>query len=371
MLCRICSYPVQKVLDLGSQPIANSLLVSQDMPQMHYPLEFYWCKGCLFGQVNDLGHTDIFNEDYPYYSSVNTSYVTQCKIWALDYLNRFDPKSVLEIGCNDGYLLENFKHLYHVGVEPSRGPAKVSEEKGINVVHSFFSSQCEFGKFDLIIANNVIAHTPHLQDVVKGIAQNLTPTGTVVVEFPPVNDLIEKNYYDTIYHEHFSYFSITAIWKLFRAFGLHLKSWEPIPSHGGSIRAYFNHREIFEKIESLNIGIDEFPQKVFKSKLENSIDILARKIVGKKLALFGAAAKGISFLNYLGIKSDIFDFCVDETPAKQGKYLPGSRIPIVGIETLKIERPDYLYVLPWNFKDEIMAKTSFISEWKGQHIGKL
>jgi hypothetical protein len=373
--CRICSGEVNKVLDLGSQPIANSLLASDTNSEVIYPLNFYWCPSCQFGQVNDLPNTEIFTDDYPYYSSVNASYVKQCADWAHNYAAKYEPKRVLEIGSNDGYMLQNFKDVYHIGYEPSVGPANKAKEKGLNISSTFFPSYGVAPKVDLVIANNVLAHTPDLHGMVEGISKSLNDDGQAIVEFPPVGKVIRNGFYDTIYHEHYSYFSIHAIAKLFQKHGLYYKFHDPIASHGGSIRAYFTKEIVDPWVgapydATINSAIETFSYHVHNSKFRELDRIIKLYDSSKKMALFGAAAKGKTFLNYLGIKNDIFQFCVDETPAKQGKYLPGSRIPIVDIEELKRQQPDILFILPWNFKDEIIEKTKFIEDWEGEHVWK-
>ena len=364
MDCRICGERAELILDLGYQPFANALLDRQDEQQSVYPLKFYYCDSCQYGMTDNLSSTNIFDDTYPYYSSVNTSYVKQCKEWATKYKKEHNPQRVIEIGSNDGYMLENFKDSSHLGFEPSRGPFQVSEDKNLNVVNDFFNGVAE--KADLIIANNVLAHTPKLMTMIGDIALSLSNHGQAVIEFPTLENLILHTQYDTIYHEHFSYFTLHSMVKALNSHKLYLHYFEEIPSHGGSIRAYFSKQEdMSENINRSNMDIQGFAQRVKLSKLNNLRTILLAKSYKYKLALFGAAAKGNTFLNYLGIGYDMFDFCVDETKYKQGKFLPGSRIPIVGMEELMLRKPEVLWILPWNFKEEIIKKCSFIGGWDG------
>jgi SAM-dependent methyltransferase len=368
----VCGKDGYLALDLGVQPLANNLIANPDKHEVHYPLKFYWCHDCQYGFVNDavIGG-EVFDGNYPYYSSISKSYVQQCKDWAESYRKIHDPKSVLEIGCNDGYMLDNFKDLDHLGFEPSSGPAKAALTKGIHVDQRFFGSSCsDVGEFDLIIANNVFAHTPQLIDMARGMADRLNDKGTIVIEFPLVDNLIFYHDFDTIYHEHYSYFSILAIQKIFNRFAVSLVNWYLIPSHGGSARVYLQKLSPGIPEPKQRRDIESFSLEVKDFKLKELARLIELKQNGLKLALFGAAAKGNTFLNYLGIKNDIFDFCVDETPAKIGKLLPGSRIPIVGLEELSKQKPDILYILPWNFKDDIIKKTEFIKGWGGRHIWK-
>jgi SAM-dependent methyltransferase len=366
MNCRICGNTPRLILDLGYQPLANALLETQDQQEHRYPLKFYFCSTCQYGMTDNISTANIFDDTYPYYSSINTSYVKQCREWAKDYRKKFNPQSVLEIGCNDGYMLENFKDLKHLGVEPSNGPAIEAIRKGIKVDHRFFTSGVDFGKYDLIIANNVLAHTPKLQDMAKGIAQSLTDKGVVVVEFPTLNNLIKNCQYDTIYHEHFSYFTLYSLGELFRQHGLTIQQFDFIPSHGGSIRAYFYKQIGSIGIQREELNLESFAQKVKLDKAISLSQIIYKMGHKNKLALVGAAAKGNTWLNYLGVSYDFFEFCVDDTPYKQGKYLPGSRIPIVCSDELYKRKPDILYILPWNFRKELMEKFSFIHDWGGE-----
>lgn len=365
MDCRICSKEADLILNLGNQPLANALLKTQDEKSNTYPLKFYFCESCQYGMTDDRTSQDIFDDSYPYYTSVNTSYVEQCRKWAESYKKTYNPLSVLEIGSNDGYMLQNFKNIHHIGFEPSFGPHEKAMEKGINSENSFFGLDSTEDKFDLIIANNVIAHNPNLRDLVHAIARCLSIRGRAVIEFPTLENLIEKCQYDTIYQEHYSYFSLHSISLLFRFYGMYLAYYEVIPSHGGSIRAHFSFEPSLPiLIHPLNMK--NFKRDVFVEKLHSLDKMIQHKKKGNKMALFGAAAKGNTFLNYLGVGNDFFDYCVDETPAKQGKFLPGSRIPIYGIEKLKETKPDVIWILPWNFKDEIIKKLSFAHEWNAK-----
>lgn len=373
MQCRICDQAVELKLDLGYQPLANALLDEQGQQELKYPLKFYYCHSCHYGCTDNLNAANIFDETYPYYSSVNKSYVKQCKEWAYKYRKEYNPRSVLEIGCNDGYMLENFKDIIHLGYEPSNGPYRVAIDKGLDVLNCFFKSR---ETADLIIANNVLAHTPNLSAMARDIADCLNKEGHAVIEFPALHNLINDCHYDTIYHEHFSYFTLYSMSKLFQKFGLFLFRYENIPSHGGSIRAYFdkNPRAVYTGFSSdhqiTKDQFDSFKKKVLLDKEISLSRIIYHRAHNNKMVLYGAAAKGNTWLNYLGLSYDFFDYCVDETPYKQGKYLPGSRIPVVAPERLLETKPNFVWILPWNFRAEIMEKTKYISDWGGQHLWK-
>lgn len=367
--CRICEREVHLVLDLGHQPFANALLDTQDQSEARYPLKFHFCYPCQYGMVPNLDSSHIFDDTYPYYSSVGESYVKQCEGWAKWYREYRNPTSVLEIGSNDGYMLQNFKDLRHLGIEPSVGPLMKAKALGLRVTNEFFTNKIYDLKYDLIIANNVLAHTPRLLEMAEGIAMNLNDEGEAVIEFPHLHNLIYHGQYDTIYHEHFSYFTLRSIALLFMKFGLYIQRVDKLTSHGGSARVYLARRVLGDTLSEAPIDqykINNFVRDVQTNKWSNSGAILTSKHLRQKLALFGAAAKGNTWLNYLGLTYQEFDFVVDETPYKQGKFLPGSRIPILGLDAIKEHKPNLLWILPWNFKDEIMKKCEFIKEWGGE-----
>lgn len=357
MSCRSCDSKLRQVLDLGNQPIANSLLTSLSEPEMTYPLIFSCCTSCgLYQTEHNLDSSTIFKADYPYFSSIGKSYVVQCEALAKKLIKECNPKSVLEIGCNDGYMLENFRHLEHLGIDPCDSVASIGRSKGLHIETGFFGSR-KFGVYDLIIANNVLAHVPELNGFIEGIRNNLSNQGVAIVEVPNTKTTFDQGAFDQIYHEHYSYFTRASLAYMFHMHGMAVVRMEDIQSHGGSLRAIFRLMPSSYVEQKEFIEEKAFLQKTKTIKFEYQQILNKLKDNGNNIIAYGAAAKGNVFLNYLGIKSDIIDYCVDETPAKQGKYLPGSRIPILSPFSLEInEKPDYCLILPWNFREEISEK---------------
>ena len=366
--CLWCQSSLMEIINLGSQPLANSLLTNKYEPEKTYPLIFARCEKCNLYQTYRYDY-QCFGETYPYYSSIGHDYVNQCEALATRLTNQLNPQSVLEIGSNDGYMLRNFKDISHVGYEPSKGPHDVAIARGLNSRNEYFNDKCDF-KADIIFAFNVLAHTPALREIIKGIKKCLNPYGLAVIEIQNVREMLKNDQFDCIYHEHYSYFEINTLVQIFKEEGLTFTAKEEIKSHGGSIRVFFSHTSIFEYepdpwdyvfYEQHFIG----RQKIYKHNLREFLMNQHRKF--KNVALFGAPAKGNTFLNYCGIKSDEIKFAVDETPYKQNKFLPGSRIPVVNMDYFVREKPDNLIIMPWNFEESIRKKLEPINTW-GMYI---
>jgi 2-polyprenyl-3-methyl-5-hydroxy-6-metoxy-1,4-benzoquinol methylase len=398
MKCRHCNSELENVLiDLQHSPVSNDLLKPEQLknPEIYYPLKVYICHKCYLVQIDEFKKSaDIFNDEYVYFSSYSTTWLEHSKAYALKMIERFlltSDKLVVEIASNDGYLLQYFKEnkIPVLGIEPTKSTADVAIAKKINTVIDFFSEEFAHHEFkvkkaDLLVGNNVLAHVPDINDFVKGLKVALANNGVITMEFPHLLNLIEQNQFDTIYHEHFSYLSLIAVKGIFEQFGLHIFDVEEIPTHGGSLRIYAKHsNDETKKIEptvkrllekEINFGIDNidtyssFKEKVQKVKTDFLEFLIQKKKEGKKIAAYGAAAKGNTLLNYCGIKNDLIDFCVDASPHKQGKFMPGSHIPIVESSELKKQRPDYVVIFPWNIKEEIVNQHSYIDEWNGKFV---
>lgn len=395
MNCRFCESPLQNTFcDLGSTPLSNSYL-SRDqllLKEPFYPLHAMICAKCLLVQVEEFEKPESIFGDYSYFSSYSDTWLEHVKKYTLEMVERFglsEKSQVIEIASNDGYLLQFFleKKIPILGIEPAKNVAAVARAKGIPTVTEFFGTrfaQEQTTKGNLIIANNVLAHVPNLNDFVEGIRILLAPKGVATLEFPHLLKLIQENQFDTIYHEHFSYFSFSTLEKVFGQHGLTLFDVESIPTHGGSLRIYachcrdeskaltdrvFKMRELEKKegLLELNsyLAFGQKAQTIKKSLVEL---LKSLKKNGKKVAAYGAPAKGNTLLNFCGIHTDLITFTVDRSPHKQGKFLPGTRIPIYAPDLLKKEKPDYVVILPWNLKEEIMKQLSFIQEWNGQFI---
>jgi len=337
----------------------------------------------------------IFNNEYVYYSSYSTSWLEHSKQYVELMTKRFQfnqQSQVIEIASNDGYLLQYFKqkNIPVLGIEPTANTAKVAEEKGIKSVVDFFGvhlAQTLTAKgiqADLLLGNNVLAHVPDINDFVGGMKTILKPTGVITMEFPHLMQLVQNNQFDTIYHEHFSYLSFYTVKQIFEAQGLEMVDVDELPTHGGSLRIYAKHKEDNSKIISKNVHdllekekaagmldlsyYNNFQQKAFDIKLALIDFLIRQKKAGKKVAAYGAAAKGNTLLNYCGIKNDLVDFVVDANPYKQNKWMPASHIPVVHEEYLKQSKPDFVLILPWNLKDEITKQLAYIKDWQAKFV---
>lgn len=395
MKCRFCGSNLDKVfIDLVNAPPSNSYLTEEQLnePEIFYPLRVMVCENCWLVQVNESKRCDeIFCDDYAYFSSYSKSCVKHAEnyvdmIWKRLSLNR--SSHVMEIASNDGYLLQFFvkKGIPCFGVEPSLGTAKEAKTKSVDTLVDFFGSNLakgiveKYGKQDLIIGNNVLAHVPDINDFVKGLKIALSDNGTITMEFPHILKLIRYNQFDTIYHEHFSYLSLNTVEHIFARNNLKIYDVEELSTHGGSLRIYACHNESESYITNVNVKCVKnkeldfglYKLDVYLSFLKNVDEVkhqflsylIEQKIIGKKIIAYGAAAKGNTFLNYCGIKgTDLIDFVVDASPHKKGKYLPGSHIPIVDESKIAKEKPDFIIILPWNLKHEIVNQLSYTRDW--------
>ena len=399
MKCRFCMSELSHLfIDLGCSPPSNSFLSVSGLndPELFYPLKLYVCDKCFLVQLDEYKASgEIFCADYVYFSSFSKSWLAHARAYTdmiVEYLKLTSQSQVMEIASNDGYLLQYFqgKNIPCFGVEPSMSVAKAAMDKGIKVVTEFFGTAlakkmvADTGKVDLLIGNNVLAHVPDITDFVSGIHDVLKEDGVATLEFPHLLKLVAESQFDTIYHEHFSYLSFTTVTAIFKQFGLTVFHVEELPTHGGSIRVYAKRVgsqrwRVNGSVEALlnrerEIGIMSLDYYHHFQENANTIknDLLSFLIqqnkVGKLVVGYGAAAKGNTLLNYAGIKSDLLPFVVDASPHKQGKFLPGSRIPVVGEYAIKKERPDFILILPWNIKDEIMTQLSYIKDWGGKFV---
>lgn len=397
--CRFCQTPLSKTfVDLGMSPISNAFLrIDQlDKAEKFYPLHAYVCENCFLVQLEEFEPPEyIFSSDYAYFSSYSESWLNHCQSYAELMIDQFgfnQKSQVIEIASNDGYLLQYFKRLGVpvLGIEPAENVAKVAEEKGIPTWIKFFgvetakSLENQGKKADLLIGNNVLAHVPELNDFVAGMRIALKPNGILTLEFPHLLQLMECNQFDTIYHEHFSYFSFLTVEKIFASHGLTLFDVKEIPTHGGSLRIYGKHdtnadytvthrleslrnKEIQFQLDRMNTYLG-FSEKVKATKRKLLQLLIELKSQGKTIVGYGAPAKGNTLLNYCGIRSDFLDYTVDRSPHKQGLFLPGTHLPIYHTDKIKETRPDYVMILPWNIKDEIFEQMAYIRDWGGQFL---
>ena len=398
MNCRHCNHLLTNVFcDLQTCPPSNAMVKFHELnhPELYFPLKVFICESCWLVQVDEIKKADsIFNDEYTYFSSYSSSWLTHAKKYANEMIKRFgfDHNSlVVEIASNDGYLLQYFKDkdIPVLGIEPTANTAEVAKQKGINSIVDFFGQKLAEvhlnGKADLIVGNNVLAHVPDLNDFVKGVKIALKSNGVNTFEFPHLCKLIEYNQFDTIYHEHFSYLSLTALKSVFESQGLEIFDVQELSTHGGSLRIFTKHiedktKEILPSVGELlkkekKLGIDNisyyqgFQEKVNSIKNDFLSFLIEAKEKGKKVVGYGAAAKGNTLLNYCGIKGeDLIHFVVDKSPHKQNHCLPGSRISVFDEQKLKDSRPHYVIIFPWNLKDEICTQLSYIRDWDGKFV---
>lgn len=396
--CRFCTSPLtQTFVDLGMSPLCESYVKAEDLNKMEafYPLNALVCDKCYLVQLDEyVSAADIFTE-YAYFSSYADSWVEHSRVYTEQMISRFNlgaKSQVVELASNDGYLLQHFvkRGVPSLGIEPAANVAKVAVEKGVPTEVVFFGEKSardllSRGKAaDLLLGNNVLAQVPDINDFVAGMKILLKPTGVITMEFPHLQRLMEGNQFDTIYHEHFSYFSFIAAEKIFNAHGLKLFDVEELSTHGGSIRIYACHSErtdqpilpraIELKSREEKLGFTRmdtyalFDEQVKETKRKLLEFLIGARRAGKTIAGYGAPGKGNTLLNYCGIRTDFIEYTVDRNPYKQGKFLPGTRIPIYAPERIRLTKPDYLFILPWNFKDEIVAQNAYIREWGGQFV---
>jgi len=399
MNCRFCQHPLARVfVDLGSQPSANRLLGPDqlDLEEPQYPLRVYVCEKCLLVQIPAVHKADdMFTDAYVYFSSYAKSWVDHARRY-VDMITRrcrLGPRSfVVEIASNDGYLLQHFmdKNIPCLGIDPAANCAKAATQKGVETRIDFFTAETagmlvrERGQADLLLGNNVFAHVPDLNDFAAGLSILLKADGVMTLEFPHLARLIQNNQFDTIYDEHFSYFSFRVAGDVLAAHGLRVFDVEELPTHGGSLRLFACHAANqdqptgsaviamleFERKQGLAelAGYADFQQKVTTIRDDFLGLVSEEKAKGTRIAAFGAAAKGNTFLNYCGLGADDIDFVVDETPAKQGRFLPGSHIPIVQEQQIRDQKPGLIVILPWNFKSEIINKLEYTRAWGARFV---
>ena len=396
--CRFCRCKINYVfVDLGTSPLSNAFLTDKTLeePEKKFPLKVFVCENCFLVQLPEFESPgNIFN-DYAYFSSYSKSWLEHVE----NYVNMITEKNslgkdnlVIELASNDGYLLQFFKkkEIPVKGIEPAANVAKIAQEKGIETIVEFFGEKLakklssEGTKADLIIGNNVLAHVPNINNFVKGISILLKTNGVVNIEFPHLLQIIQHNQFDTIYHEHFSYLSLSTVKKIFEFHNLIIFDVEEIPTHGGSLRIYAKHmtNKNFKIQHSVNNLLEKekdlgLMNLSFYLEFTKKVELIKKKLIeffnntkqnGKKIVCYGAAAKGNTLLNFCKINKDSIEYVVDNNPHKQGLYLPGSHIPIKNPEEIIKTKPDFILILPWNIKEEIMKDTSFIRDWGGKFV---
>ena len=397
--CRFCSAPVEAVFaDLGMSPLANSYLPPERANSMEpfYPLRALVCGQCFLVQLEEFETPEQIFSDYAYFSSYSSSWLEHSRRYSEQMIERLgldETSHVVEIASNDGYLLQFFheRQIPVLGIEPAANVAKVALQKGIPTLVEFFgretaSSLAGESSADLLLGNNVLAHVPDLNDFVAGMKILLSPTGVITMEFPHLLRLMDDNQWDTIYHEHFSYFSFLTVSRVFEAHGLRLFDVEELPTHGGSLRIYGAHaddpgkpetdaaRELREReraagYENLDTYLG-YGRRVEADKRQILSFLIGLKEQGLRVVGYGAPAKGNTLLNYCGLGPDFIDYTCDLNPHKQGHFLPGSHIPIRAPEAILKDKPDVVLILPWNLKDEIVQQLSFIGEWGGRFAAR-
>jgi SAM-dependent methyltransferase len=394
--CRFCGTPLAHTFaNLGMSPIANNYLTEADLGRMEpfYPLHALVCDGCFLVQLEEFEAPEAIFSDYAYFSSYSTSWLAHARRYADMAIERFalgGDSQVVEIASNDGYLLQYFaeRGVPVLGVEPAANVAKVAVERGVPTEVEFFGRDVagslagDGRQADLLVGNNVLAHVPDLNDFVAGMKDLLAPGGVITMEFPHLERLVDERQFDTIYHEHFSYFSLLTARRVFAAHELAVFDVEELPTHGGSLRIYACHagarpvtdavREVEAREERAGfthldtyVAFGELVQQEKRDILESLINL---KNEGLRIAGYGAPAKGNTLLNFCGIGTEFIDFTVDRNPHKQGRFLPGSHIPIRGPEEIERTRPDVVFILPWNLREEIMEQLRFVSDWGGRFL---
>lgn len=399
MKCRHCHSELNLFfINLGTAPPSNAYLTLSglSMSEKHYPLRVMVCTECWLVQTEDFTHaTELFSADYAYFSSFSSSWLAHAEQYVANMTARFsltETSYVVEVAANDGYLLQYVKarNIPCLGIEPTISTANAARAKGIDVIENFFGvslaqTLIAQGKAaDLTVANNVLAHVPDINDFVAGFALLLKPAGVATFEFPHLLRLVADNQFDTIYHEHYSYLSLTAVEHIFADNGLQVFDVEELSSHGGSLRVFAQRSDVGERAVSTNVarlltiemdaGITtpafyrDFQGHADKVKNDFLHFLIEAKRAGKTVAAYGAAAKGNTLLNYAGVRPDLVPYVVDRNPAKQHKFLPASHIPIVDELQLQHTKPDYVVILPWNLRTELIVQLAYIREWGGQFV---
>ncbi len=395
-ICRFCGNTLQRTFaNLGMSPPSNAFLSAVELGQLErfYPLHAYVCESCLLVQLEEFETPAEIFTDYAYFSSFSSSWLEHSEHFATRIVKRLglDEKSlVIEIASNDGYLLQYFKKqgIRTLGIEPAVNVARAAQERGITTITEFFGSQVATALVDdgeqpdLICANNVLAHVPNINDFVSGIKILLKTNGTATFEFPHLLKLIEFNQFDTIYHEHFSYFSLLTAVNIFRFHDLEVVDVDELPTHGGSLRLFVRHSgqatpsenvaRILANEREANLEHVE-TYSMFSGQVEASKRTLLKFLIdaknaGKRIAAYGAAAKATTLLNYCGIRTDFIDYIVDRNPYKQNRYLPGCHIPILDPAAIARSEPDYILILPWNLKEEITKQLAYVERWGARFV---
>jgi SAM-dependent methyltransferase len=397
-ICRHCGAALeQSFCDLGLSPLANSYLTREQLTrgEMFYPLHTFVCGKCLLVQLQEFESAENIFSDYAYFSSYSTSWLEHARNYTDEMVARFgfgSSSSVIEIASNDGYLLQYFvkKGIPVLGIEPAANVAKVAEQQGVPSLVRFFGSETasdlvkDGRRADLLLGNNVLAHVPNLNDFVRGMKIVLAQNGVITMEFPHLLRLMAENQFDTIYHEHFSYFSFLTVSRVFNAHGLRLFDVQSLSTHGGSLRIFATHAEntthetrpavaaLLEEERAAGLesfaAYATFSERVRATKRALVKFLIEAKEQGKKIVAYGAPAKGNTLLNFCGVGPDIIEYTVDRSPHKQGRFLPGSRLPIHDPDRIRETKPDYLLILPWNLEHEIRQQMASIREWGGQFV---
>jgi len=396
--CLFCGTPLEHTfVDLGKSPLCESYLSAEQLDGMEpfYPLHVYVCAECYLVQLKEyVSGEEIFTE-YAYFSSYSDSWLAHARRYTEQMIAQLDldaSSQVIEVASNDGYLLQYFveRGIPAIGIEPAANVAKVAEQRGVPTLVKFFGRETarqlveEGRQADLLLGNNVLAQVPDVNDFVAGLKIALAPEGVITIEFPHLMQLVANNQFDTIYHEHFSYFSWVSAERIFAAHGLVLYDVEELPTHGGSLRIYARHTEDESKpvtvraqslrqreVEAGLLSLDyyrSFARQVEATKRDLLEFLIEAKRSGKRVVGYGAPGKGNTLLNYCGIRTDFLEFTVDRSPYKQGKFLPGTQIPIRHPDALREAQPDFVLILPWNLRDEIAAQLSYVREWGGRLV---
>lgn len=396
--CRFCGTKLEHTfVDLGMSPLCESFLLGEQLNQMEafYPLHAYVCGKCFLVQLEAYVTPEHIFNDYAYFSSYSDSWLAHAKKYTEQMVERFgigEKSFVVELASNDGYLLQYFveKRVPVLGIEPAANVAAVAMKKGVPSLVRFFGRETARGlvaegkQADLLLGNNVLAQVPDLNDFVAGMKILLKPAGVITMEFPHLQRLMAENQFDTIYHEHFSYFSFVTAERIFAAHGITLFDVEELPTHGGSLRIFGRHSEDVSKPVTTRATelrareeaagtmrletYSRFAEQVKETKRKLLEFLIVAKRGGKKIAGYGAPGKGNTLLNYCAIRTDFLDYTVDRNPYKHGRFLPGTHVPIFSPERIQETKPDYLLILPWNLKDEIIKQNAFIREWGGKFV---
>jgi SAM-dependent methyltransferase len=397
--CRHCAAGLDRVcLDLGSAPPTNAYLSEAALraPEVWYPLRLLVCERCWLVQTEDhAGREALFGDDYAYFSSFSSSWLAHAEAYVRAMRERFAltrESLVCEVAANDGYLLRYVRDagIPCYGIEPTASTAKAARALGLDIVERFFGVElarelaATGRQVDLVAANNVLAHVPDINDFVRGFAALLKPDGVATFEFPHLLRLLRENQFDTVYHEHYSYLSLTTVKRIFASHGLAVFDVEEHPTHGGSLRVFAQRSDTGRRAVGDAVarvlrdeaaaglataaGYDGFQARIDKVKDDFTAFLIEARRAGRKVAAYGAAAKGNTLMNYAGVRPDLIAFVVDRNPAKQGQYMPGSRIPIVAEERLRDAQPDDIVILPWNLRDEVMRQLDYVRAWGGRFV---